>query len=35
MVKPNLRTKSIGAKVSEDEYAQSERAAQMTAKMVG
>ncbi len=35
MVKPNLRTKSIGAKVSEDEYAQLERAAQKSAKTLG
>jgi hypothetical protein len=35
MVKPNLRTRSIGTKVSEDEYAQYERAAQMSAKTVG
>jgi len=35
MVKPNLRTKSIGTKVSEDEYAQLERAARMSAKTVG
>jgi hypothetical protein len=32
MVKPNLRTKSISTKVSEDEYAQLERAAQKSAK---
>ncbi len=35
MVKPNLRTKSIGTKVSEDEYAQLERAAQESAKTLG
>ena len=35
MVKLNLRTKSIGTKVSEDEYAQLERAAKMSAKTVG
>jgi hypothetical protein len=35
MVKPNLRTKSIGTKVSEDEYAQLERAAQKSAKTLG
>jgi hypothetical protein len=35
MVKPNLRAKSIGTKVSEDEYAQLERAAKMSAKTVG
>src|SRR5258708_36743920 len=35
MVKPNLRIKSIGTKVSEDEYAQLERAAQKSAKTLG
>jgi hypothetical protein len=35
MVKPNLRTKSVGTKVSEDEYAQLERAAQKSAKTLG
>jgi hypothetical protein len=35
MVKPNLRTKSIGTKVSEDEYAQLERAARKSAKTLG
>ena len=35
MVKPNLRTKSIGPKVSEDEYAQMERAAQTSSKTLG
>jgi hypothetical protein len=35
MVKPNLRTKSIGTKVSEDEYTQLERAAQKSAKTLG
>jgi hypothetical protein len=35
MVKPNLRTKSIGTKVSDDEYAQLERAAQKSAKTLG
>jgi hypothetical protein len=35
MVKPNLRTKSIGTKVSEDEYAKLERAAQESAKTLG
>ena len=35
MVKPNRRTKSIGTKVSEDEYAQLERAAQKSAKTLG
>jgi hypothetical protein len=29
MVKPNLPTKSIGTKVSKDEYAQLERVAKM------
>jgi hypothetical protein len=35
MVKPNLRTKSIGTKVTEEEYAQLERAAQESAKTLG
>src|ERR1035437_1580627 len=35
MVKPNLRTRSIGTKVMEDEYAQLERAAQKSAKTLG
>ena len=35
MVKPSLRTRSIGTKVSEEEYAQMERAAQMAAKTLG
>ena len=35
MVKLNLRTKSVGTKVSEDEYAQLERAAKTSAKTVG
>jgi hypothetical protein len=35
MVKPSLRTKSIGTKVSEHEYAQLERAAQKSAKTLG
>jgi hypothetical protein len=34
-MKPNLRTKSIGTKVSEDEYAQLEGAGQISAKRVG
>ncbi len=34
-MKPNLRIKSIGTKVSEDEYAQLERAAQKSAKTLG
>ena len=32
MVKPPLRTKTIGTKVSEEEYLQLERAAQATEK---
>ena len=32
MVKPTLRTKSIGTKVTEEEYARLERAAQAGAK---
>jgi hypothetical protein len=32
MVKPNLRTKSIGTRVSEDEYAHLERVAQKASK---
>jgi hypothetical protein len=35
MVKPTLRTKSIGTKVSEEEYAQLERAAQAGSKTLG
>jgi hypothetical protein len=35
MVKPSLHTRSIGTKVSEEEYAQLERAAQMAAKTLG
>jgi hypothetical protein len=35
MVKPNLRTKTIGTKVSEEEYAQLERAAQAAEKTLG
>jgi len=35
MVKPTLRTKSIGTKVSEEEYAQLARAAQMDSKTLG
>jgi len=35
MVKPNLRTKSIGTRVSDDEYAQLERAAHKSAKTLG
>jgi hypothetical protein len=35
MVKLSLRTRSIGTKVSEGEYAQLERAAQMAAKTLG
>jgi hypothetical protein len=35
MVKPTLRTKSIGTKVSEEEYAQLERAAQLGSKTLG
>src|ERR1700677_3410179 len=35
MVKPNLRTKSIGTKVSEDEFARLEQAAQKASKTLG
>jgi hypothetical protein len=35
MVKPPLRTKSIGFKVSEDEYAQLETAAQTSGRTLG
>lgn len=35
MVKPPLRTKSIGFKVSEEEYAQLERAAQESGQTLG
>ena len=35
MVKPALRTKSIGFKVSEEEYAQLERAAQTSGRTLG
>jgi hypothetical protein len=35
MVKPTLRTKSIGFKVSEDEYAQLERGAQAQGATIG
>jgi len=35
MVKPNLRTKSIGTKVSEEEYARLEQAAQHASKTLG
>ena len=35
MVKPSLRTKSIGTKVTEEEYAQLERAAQTEHKTLG
>ena len=35
MVKPSLRTKSIGTKVSEEEYAKLERAAQAGGKTLG
>ncbi len=35
MVKPPLRTKSIGFKVSEDEYAQLETAAQASGRTLG
>ena len=35
MVKPNLRTKSIGTKVSEEEYARLEQAAQKASKKLG
>lgn len=35
MVKPPLRTKSIGFKVSEEEYAQLETAAQASGQTIG
>ena len=35
MVKPTLRTRSIGTKVSEEEYAKLERAAQLGSKTLG
>ena len=35
MVKPNLRTKSIGTKVSEQEFARLEQAAQKASKTLG
>ena len=35
MVKPNLRTKSIGTKVSEEEFARLEQAAQKASKTLG
>ena len=35
MVKPNLRTKSIGTKVSEEEFARLEQAAQKSSKTLG
>jgi len=35
MVKPSLRTKSIGFKVSEEEYSQLETSAQMSGRTVG
>ena len=35
MVKPSLRTRSIGTRVSEEEYAHLERASQMAAKTLG
>lgn len=35
MVKPNLRTKSIGTKVSAEEYARLEQAAQKASKTLG
>ena len=35
MVKPSLRTKSIGTKVTEEEYAELERAAQSGGKTLG
>ena len=35
MVKPSLRTKSIGTKVTDEEYAELERAAQTGGKTVG
>jgi len=35
MVKPNLRTKSVGTKVSEEEFARLEQAAQKASKTLG
>jgi hypothetical protein len=35
MLRPSLRTKSIGTKLSEEEYAQLERAAQTEGKTLG
>ncbi len=35
MVKPNLRTKSIGTKVSQEEFARLEQAAQKASKTLG
>jgi hypothetical protein len=35
MVKPNLRTKSIGTKVSEEEFVRLEQAAQKASKTLG
>jgi len=35
VVKPNLRTKSIGTKVSEEEFARLEQAAQKASKTLG
>jgi len=35
MVKPNLRTKSVGTKVNEEEYARLENAAQQASKTLG
>jgi len=35
MVKPNLRTKSIGTKVSEEEFARLEQTAQKASKTLG
>ena len=35
MVKPNLRTKSIGTKVSEEEFSRLEQAAQKASKTLG
>jgi hypothetical protein len=35
MVKPNLRTKSIGTKVTEEEFARLEQAAQKASKTLG
>lgn len=35
MVKPNLRTKSVGTKVNEEEYARLEGAAQQASKTLG